>query len=144
MKNYILSIATLFTLHTATQAQTLNMPEYKLFSYATNTKVLLYEMPLLTNDNSPAEKNTTTIASLPAAQSLKLYPAPCINTLMVDNSQEEYLNYRIVSYEGREINSGMLRPQGTSRINVCGFPSGTYLLCVTGLKGGDTYKFVKM
>lgn len=90
-----------------------------------------------------APASTKTTAPI-LTENIKVYPTQCINTLAVDNNKNDYLNYRILNYDGREISGGQLRPLGTSRINVSGYPAGTYLLFVTWAGDSEAFKFFKM
>lgn len=75
-------------------------------------------------------------------ETVQVYPTNCINMLMVGNAQNNLLNYRILTYDGREISNGMLQA-GKARINVSGYPAGAYWMFITGNGYASSQKFFK-
>jgi len=63
---------------------------------------------------------------------------------MVDYSNNEKADYKVVSINGSVTNIKGLLDHGTTHIDVSALPAGMYLIQLQSAQGNATKKFVKM
>jgi len=77
-------------------------------------------------------------------QSVNVYPTAAQNEVMVDYSNNEKADYKVVSINGSVTNIKGLLDHGTTHIDVSALPAGMYLIKLQSAQGNATKKFVKM